>query len=146
MLENGKNNGEDVLDETVLQIEGGSGISIQDLSREISDAAELLSIDVIRPEGMSAEEIRFEMAKGIAPLVRKLPQPERGRRIKQLLMDAAETLRNAKKTPDASSNNVIVITVGPDEPTKVTSVPGGVVDSVKSTLRTLFSAASRAAM
>lgn len=135
-----------VLDDPVLQTEGGSGIALLDVAREIKDCLDLLSMERIRPDGMTDDEVQLELAKGIAPLVRKLPELERKKRIKELIMDAAETLRNAKKTGAAPAQGVIVLTMSPDESPRVTSTPGGMADAVKSALRSLFSTASRAAM
>lgn len=145
MRENENMNGS-ILDDSVPQIEGGSGISLLDVAREIKDCLELLSMERIRPEGMTDDEVQRELAKGIAPLVRNLPESERKKRIKELLMDAAETLRNAKKTGAAPAQGVVVMTMGPDESPRMTTAPVGMANTVKSALQTLFSAASRAAM
>lgn len=142
MQENEKIHGS-ILDDAVPPTEGGSGISSMQVALEIKECLDLFSMDSIRPDGMTDEEVRLELAKGIAPIVRKLPEGERAKLIKQLLMDAAVTLRDAKKK---GPQDVIVLTMGPDQSPKVTTAPGGIASTVKSALQTLFAAASRAAM
>jgi hypothetical protein len=145
-MERNEDNSGSVLDDSVLQAEGGSGISELSVALEIRECLELLAMENILPAGITINEVRLELAKGIAPLVRKLPEPERIKRIKELLLDAAETLLKAKKTEASPSQSVVVLTMGPDESPRVTSVPSSVGNRVKSALQSLFSAASRAAM